>query len=205
MSANELEHLMSQLNVNTVLPGDVNSLGAGPGENTAGYTWRYTQQKTHAEDGIPRHQPLPDDYMPKNREIPYIPQLTPGIVDLYGNPLSTFTVPKDENGKINFKAMNLKQLETIFLNEYYKKKRISQIYNRLKQNLENQKEHRNNNGQNRPNRNRPVRIRGTASAPYEVKPAGGGGRGGGGRAAQGGQVQAQKPVYSSSNPRPFVG
>jgi hypothetical protein len=138
MSANELEDLMSQLQVNQVESQMINDnifLGALPKAiNDAGYRWAYTNEQTLYRDGMPRKYPLKDDYSPKiyTDTIPYIPKLEKGLVDLDGKPMVVFTVPTLANGRINLPALDSKQWMSIFMNEYYKRQRMSHMYHSVK-------------------------------------------------------------------------
>ena len=136
MSSNELENLMSQLQVNQVESQMINDnifLGAGQ-TNAAGYKWAYTNEKTHYRDGMPRKYPLKDDYSPKiyADTIPYVPKLEKGLVDLDGNPMYVFKVPTLSNGRINLPALDTRQWMSIFMNEYYKRQRMSHMYHSIK-------------------------------------------------------------------------
>jgi hypothetical protein len=173
MSSNELENLMSQLNVNSRLDTHVDNLGIiGPIGTTRG-KWSYADEKTHYRYGREREHELKDELLlrPYTPPIYYVPKFYEFVIDDKGRRYETFDVKKNKDGSIDFTQLNAEQLKIMFWYEHWKRKSITDAYFRLKQNIEINKSVNQirNGGKNR--NNRPIRIAGITAPRQQNKSA----------------------------------
>ena len=136
MSENELENLMSQLNVNSNFNTNIDNLGVQTfGSRT---TWSYPEEKYYARDGFKRKKPLPDSMLEKPIETAkvYIPKFNEFVIDDTGKRYETFTIPK-KGARMDVEALSKNQLLIMFWNEHWKRTATTKAYYNLKKYAEN--------------------------------------------------------------------
>lgn len=130
MSANELENLMTQLNVNSTLNIDDNHLGIQTIQGRS--DWSYKKEKTHYRDGSERKTPLNDKVLDKKYDPPiyYFPRLNEFVIDEFNNILKTFPMRDymTTKGSIKWEKLTKEQVIVLFWNEHWKRKGVAKAY-----------------------------------------------------------------------------